>query len=87
VGFKKTHKAFPGTGAVCLAAASRTAGTVVWRTLTKEKRKKPVLRIGHPTGIMEIEIQTDQDGRLKHVAFGRTWRKIMQGKVFIRETT
>jgi len=87
VGFKKTHKAFPGTGAVCLAAASRTAGTVVWRTLTKEKRKKPLLRIGHPTGIMEIEIQTDQDGCLKHVAFGRTWRKIMQGQVFIRETT
>lgn len=85
IGFKRTHKAFPGTGGVCLAATSRIPGTLVADALEVGSNQSPMLRIGHPSGVMEVEIEADSQGNPKRAAYGSTWRRIMDGQVFIPE--
>ncbi len=79
IGFKKIHKAFPGTGAACLAAASHIPGTIPYEFA----RKNSPLKIGHPSGVMPVEIEVSEEGVIKKAAFGRTWRMIMEGEAFL----
>lgn len=83
VGFKKTHKTFPGTGAACLGVASQIEGTVVSEMLRQEGRENKIIRIAHPCGVMNIEIEMNAGKQPIRAAFGRTWRKIMDGNVYI----
>jgi 2-methylaconitate cis-trans-isomerase PrpF len=87
VGFKKMHKTFPGTGAVCLAAAARLEGTVVEEVARSGVglARAGVIRIGHPAGRMEVEIEMSPDQAPLRAAFGRTWRMLLEGRVFVRE--
>ena len=82
------HKAYPGTGTVCTGCASRIPGTVVWEQLPEEIKKKNVLNIGHPSGIIPVETEYEitEDGKvkIKKAAFYRTARKIMDGVVYIK---
>jgi len=83
VGFKRTHRAFPGTGAACLAVASRLPQTVPYDLLTRRALQQPVLRIGHPSGVLPVEVAVSPDGVPTRAAYASTWRRIMQGEVFI----
>lgn len=86
VGFGRMHKAYPGTGAACIAVASRIKGTVVSSVLQNDSISNcHLLKIGHPSGVMDVEIEMNNDEEPKRVAIGRTWKKIMEGKVFIPE--
>lgn len=85
----KMHKTYPGTGTVCTGAAARIPGTVVWDLLSEEARRAPVLRIGHPAGIIEVEASAEERDRqivLTRDAFYRTARKIMDGCVYVKRT-
>jgi len=82
------HKTYPGTGTVCTGAAALINGTIVNRVCSPRAQEAKVVRIGHPSGIIEIEVEvanTPAGPELKLAAFGRTSRRIMEGFVYVPE--
>lgn len=82
------HKTYPGTGTVCTGAAAMIEGTIVNRVFSAGAGKEKTVRIGHPSGIisLEVEVETGPHGpELKLAAFGRTSRRIMEGYVYVPE--
>jgi 2-methylaconitate cis-trans-isomerase PrpF len=82
------HRTMAGTGAICLAAASRVPGTVVNRLLGTERAEAAVVRIGHPSGTLEVRLSLDHAGpggtvRFRTLGFARTARRLMAGTVSI----
>jgi 2-methylaconitate cis-trans-isomerase PrpF len=80
------HKAYPGTGATCIAVAAGIAGTIVNEC---HRGGAGVLRIGHPSGIMPIfaDVAAEGDGwRVRRVGFSRTARRLMDGYAYVRKT-
>jgi methylitaconate Delta-isomerase len=85
---QEMHKTYPGTGTVCTGAAALIEGTLVNRVCNPKAFAKKVVRIGHPSGVIEIEVDvanTPQGPELKLAAFGRTSRRIMEGFVYVPE--
>lgn len=72
----KAHLAVPGTGAMCLAAAAATAGTLV-ADITGTRNK---VRLGTPSGAV-IAAADYQDGKLVSTSLIRTARVLMRGQV------
>ncbi len=82
------HKAYPVTGTVATAAAARIPGSVVYDLLSNEAHREPVLKIAHPSGIIEVESRASvQDGKisLEKIGIYRTARMIMDGYVYVRK--
>ena len=86
---KGIHKAFPVGGATCAAIAAQAVGSVVHEVSGKDANPRQV-RIGHPSGMMQVYARTEQqeDGAwvAKEVTFSRTARKIMDGFVYVRKS-
>ena len=79
------HKAFAVTGAICTGAAARTPGTIVSEVFTAPPEQRSI-RIGHPAGILTVEMQVEPRGDelvLTRAAFQRTARPIMDGFVYV----
>lgn len=89
----RCHDTMAGTGAICLAGASRVEGTVVWNTLSGSSRASDILRINHPAGPMPIKVKRAQADERKQgaeyelLAFERTSRRLMTGTVFVPKET
>lgn len=84
---KIMHKAYAGTGATCLAVAARIDGSVV-HDVTR-KRNAPDLRIGHPSGTLEIEANVSRGSEgwnVEEVLFSRTARRLMEGDALLLES-
>ena len=77
------HKAYPMTVAVGTGAAARIPGTIVYETL-KAPLKGDIIRLGHSSGITDVDIKMDGEKVLKG-GVTRTARRIMDGFVYIRE--
>ncbi|TGE38065.1 3-methylitaconate isomerase [Desulfosporosinus fructosivorans] len=78
-----THKTYAGTGTTCTGAAAKIPGTIV-NLVTHSKSS--LIRIGHPAGVIDIEVEAKEEGdgiKLERAAFGRTSRRIMDGYVYI----
>jgi 2-methylaconitate cis-trans-isomerase PrpF len=83
---QQTHKAYPVTGAVCTGVAARIPGTIVNRALSERGKRSPEIRIGHPAGVINIEVnveERDSEFIIKRAAIGRTARRIMEGYVYV----
>jgi methylitaconate Delta-isomerase len=85
----KMHKVFPITGGIPAAIAAVIPGSVV-HEITGQGQGNPLsrrkLNIGHPSGILDVEVETRGDGKevqIVQCTIGRTARKIMEGKVHI----
>lgn len=81
----KMHKAYPITGTVCTGAAARIPGSVVHQLIGE--RQGDLLRIGHPSGVVEVDAQaeiTNGTVRMTKIETYRTARKIMDGLVYIK---
>ena len=82
------HKAVPLTVALCLGVAANTEGTLPWtfrRLVQKPKPDDPnsgVVRMRHPTGIIDVGAEFTEDGLVKSAYFGGTGRKLMKGVVW-----
>lgn len=77
------HKTYAGTGTTCTGVAAKIPGTIVNMV---SQAKTPMVRIGHPAGVIDIEVVVegnDQEPQIKRAAFGRTARRIMDGYVYI----
>ena len=83
------HRATPLTGALCLAAACRIPGTVAYDLLEPAARSGD-LRIGHPSGIVNVAatVETDADDgvHIRSATVYRTARRLFQGEVLYRAT-
>jgi 2-methylaconitate cis-trans-isomerase PrpF len=85
----KMHKVFPVTGGIPAAIAAVLPGSVVYAAAGKREEgvlSKRKLNIGHPSGVLDVEVETRLDGKDLHVVqctIGRTARKIMDGRVYI----
>jgi hypothetical protein len=79
------HKTYAGTGTICTGTAAKIPGTVVNQVLKPGAMEKDLINIGHPAGIIDIEVLVDNDNdlKLKKAAIGRTARRIMEGYAYI----
>lgn len=79
------HKAFTGTGAICIAGAAKINGTVVSEMYAGDLENEKV-RIGHPGGILEIGARVEQKENgpvYVEAIIGRTARRLMEGYVCV----
>jgi 2-methylaconitate cis-trans-isomerase PrpF len=87
---QEMHKTYAGTGTVATGAAARIPGTVVNEVCRNGSQASGVVRIGHPSGIIEIDVaveaRADLTPVLSQAAFKRTARRIMEGVVFVPES-
>jgi 2-methylaconitate cis-trans-isomerase PrpF len=83
---QKPHKAFATTGGVCLAVASRIPGTVVHEAVPPAVRGADTLQIGHPSGVMPVDVLVERGEAgfaVRRAALGRTARRLMDGTAYI----
>ncbi|MGI6677617.1 MAG: 2-methylaconitate cis-trans isomerase PrpF family protein [Dehalobacterium sp.] len=83
---QKPHKAYAVTGAVCTGTAAKIPGSVVFDLLSEEARQKNQIRIGHPSGKLEVEVDVEQKNGetiLHKAALARTARRLMDGNVYV----
>jgi methylitaconate Delta-isomerase len=86
---QEMHKTYAGTGTVCTGAAAMIDGTLVNRVTSSISKKTNLVRIGHPGGVIPIEVKVEKDKEgfvLKQAAFGRTSRRILEGFVYVPES-
>jgi len=73
------HPAIPITSALCVAVACRTRGTLPAQLCSALQGP---LRIGHPSGVIDVEAQPDpRSGKVQHASVYRTARRLFQGEV------
>ncbi|MEG1774385.1 MAG: PrpF domain-containing protein [Oscillospiraceae bacterium] len=77
------HKAYPITVAIGTGAAARLEGTLV-HELVSLAPDRTVLRLGHASGVTEVDIRMEGDHILKG-GVTRTARRIMEGSIYIRD--
>ena len=80
------HESIAGSGSVCLAAASKTPGTVVERLVHDESAA--TLRIGHPSGVTPSRVVARRGSLAPGVVFddlgfSRTARRLMDGIAYL----
>lgn len=77
------HKAYPMTVAVGTGAAARIPGTIV-HEIVKLDSEQDIIRIGHSSGVTEVDVKMDGEQVLKG-GVTRTARRIMDGWVYVRD--
>lgn len=81
------HKTYAVTGGICLATAACVEGTVVYEAASARARESGVVRIGHPSGILEVFVNlkklSDNRWDLLQAGVCRTARPIMEGVVYV----
>jgi 2-methylaconitate cis-trans-isomerase PrpF len=61
----------------------RIPGSIPWELMSEEARRRPNLRIGHPAGVIGVEVEAETDEketagvRMKSIKVVRTARMIM----------
>jgi len=86
---QKMHKTYPGTGTISTGTAAQIPGTVVNELLKESAKKKKEVRIGHPAGVITIEVDAGIENNkpfLKKAVIIRTARIIMDGYVYVRKS-
>ena len=79
------HRALPATAALCVAVAAGIEGTVVQRA-ARRGRTSDTLRIGMPSGILQVGASVRRDGptwHAQHGTFYRTARRLFEGFVYV----
>ncbi len=67
-----------------------TEGTIVNEFLSERSLKAGVVRIGHPSGIIEVQVDVKKEAdefKLKKAIVYRTARRIMEGYVYLKPWT
>lgn len=80
------HRSHSATGALCVAAAVRSAGTVANKAAGAREEgvaNQSVVVIEHPAGRIDIDMELGSDGVIRRAAFVRTARRIFEGNVIV----
>lgn len=86
ISMAQTHKAVPGTGAMCLAAAALIPGTLVNRIITRSAHPKlgPETRLGTSSGTVTVAAVWDEErNTVTATSLYRTARVLMRGQVAV----
>jgi len=81
---QKAHKAYPITGTIGTGVAANLEGTLV--NELAGGGAWPTLRIGHPAGVISVDVcldETDAGLRVKRAVVERTARRILSGYVYV----
>ncbi len=78
------HKAHAVTGALAVGTACVLPGSVAGRYVRPEGFAGGVLRIEHPSGAIEVDLEVE-GGNVKRAALVRTARRIFEGSVLVPE--
>lgn len=82
------HKTYAGTATICTGAAARVKGTIVNEAMeAKNRGKEQVINIGHPAGIIQIDVSASENQGayvLEKAAISRTARRIMEGYCYTK---
>jgi 2-methylaconitate cis-trans-isomerase PrpF len=86
--FNRCHESMAGTGSICIGAASRIPGSVVHRAVGAHAAAAQTLRIGHPMGVMTVQVRATAGARpgevtYERIGFSRTARRIMAGEACV----
>ncbi|GLB38005.1 putative prpF protein [Lyophyllum shimeji] len=79
------HKAVPMTVGLCAGVAANIENTLVWETVQKARsgrQDQDMVRIRHPSGVVDVGAQLAEDGMVKSAKVVRTGRRIMKGVVW-----
>jgi 2-methylaconitate cis-trans-isomerase PrpF len=82
---QQMHKTYAGTSTVCTGVASRVRGTIVHEMTRPESLDNPLVRIGHPAGVIGTETRVEFKGNdyiVRRATLGRTARRLMEGYVY-----
>lgn len=81
------HKTYAVTGGICLATAACIAGTVVNEVVSSQAKESGEIRIGHPSGILEVFVSLKKllngEWDLLQAGVCRTAKPIMEGMVYV----
>ncbi len=81
------HKTYAVTGGICISTAAMIDGTVVSEVCSAEAKRKGEVRIGHPSGVLEVFVtvknSAEQGWTLLQAGVCRTARPIMDGEVYV----
>lgn len=81
------HKTYAVTGGICLATAACIEGTVVNETVSSRAKESGEIRIGHPSGILEVFVSLkklpNNKWDLLQAGVCRTVKPIMEGMVYV----
>jgi len=81
------HKTYAVTGGICISTAAMIEGTVVNEVCSAEAIRKGEIRIGHPSGVLEVFVSVknsvEQGWTLLQAGVCRTARPIMDGEVYV----
>ena len=80
------HKAYAVTGGICVATAALIPGTVVNEVVSSRAKENKVVRLGHPSGVLDFEIAMEDSASgltLTKAGVARTARPIMDGFVYV----
>ena len=83
------HRATPLTGAMCLAVATRLAGSIPAEMARGLSPDSNLIRIGHPSGLIVVDakVVAGQAGAAPHAEYAavyRTARRLFEGRVLYR---
>ncbi len=84
----RLHQAYALTGAICTTVAARIPGTLVYDVVSDRARESLSLRLGHPSGVMDLSASIHQEGGRWYVekaSAARTARRLMEGDIYIPE--
>lgn len=82
------HRSYAVSGGIATAGAAAIPGSVVYDLVTEEARRRNLLRIGHPGGVIDITAVIENEGDeciYREAVIGRTARRIMEGYVWVPE--
>ena len=84
----RLHRAYALTGAICTTVAAQIPGTLVYDVVSDRARANGSLRLGHPSGVMDLSASMHKEGESWHVekvSVARTARRLMEGYIYVPE--
>ncbi|RDB20796.1 putative isomerase YraM [Hypsizygus marmoreus] len=79
------HKAVPMTVGLCVGVASNIQNTLAWEIVRGSRtngENNEMVRIRHPSGIVDVGAEFSEDGSVKSAKVVRTGRRLMKGVVW-----
>ncbi|WP_280177693.1 4-oxalomesaconate tautomerase [Bosea sp. CS1GBMeth4] len=81
----RCHRSHAVTGALCVAAASRLAGSVAGEMLSPGTGS--LVTVEHPSGAIQVDLVLDDAGQVARASLVRTARRIFEGHVIVPAST
>jgi len=76
------HRAVPMTVGLCLGVAACVPHTLAWEALGGRRDTNELLRIRHPSGVVEVGAELGKSGEVTSARVMRTGRRLMKGLVW-----